>query len=426
MSLTFPGDLSLTGAEYLQSVVTFTKALELDLSGSSIVTMALSLTSVTTSLTTEQVTTLTTIMTQLTTLLKRFTLLTEEIGVAFEELTGAKATELQVSAGSASVTTNTEASNSFLLVLQSVTVNKKAMAEVRTVLTGLISSGSLEVSGTEKVTGAEYLLRMKKFLLVTERDFSATSITALSFSLTKVTVTLTFFQQTMLTFYIKTITYTITRMSLAISFYQGQFKVLTGTEATETQILTGDTSSTNNTFVTSTLVKLTGLKTNSKRTDRMRMLCGSIAEDAVAATSNGSIEITTMELFSLVMEFYTFIYTDFYYTENIGALVTKIQFAKLTTALTTQQVTEVQRIVVKLKVLTTNIDVTYQTFAIQYELVTGLAPSVNIVDEKPNPDTAKCLLLQELKALTLSSQVSWWFVIHRLSEIMFSDIFKDL
>merc|ERR1719275_575926 len=110
------------------------------------------------------------------------------------------------------------------------------------------------------------------------------------------------------------------------------------------------------------------------------MLCGDIAEDAMGATSTGTMEMTVEELNQLVMEFFELISQDFLSStsENSGSestyandLVIKIQSAKLTAALAETELTMVEFIVGRLVNLERELEGATHVFLFQYTLITG-------------------------------------------------------
>merc|ERR1712088_243778 len=104
------------------------------------------------------------------------------------------------------------------------------------------------------------------------------------------------------------------------------------------------------------------------------------AEDAMGATSTGTMEMTVEELNELVMEFFDLISQDFLSStsENSASeityandLVIKIQSAKLTAALADTELTMVEFIVGRLVNLEGELEGAILVFLFQYSLITG-------------------------------------------------------
>ena len=144
----------------------------------------------------------------------------------------------------------------------------------------------------------------------------------------------------------------------------------TGTSASQTQILNGDSSNTIESVSESNTVKLKTLTANKKRTYRMGMVCAAIAEDAITATVSGTVETTTMEMFTLVMRFFYIVSQDFFSTREMSILVGEIESSKLTVSLTKIQIRNVFN-VEKLQVLTKDIEPSINVISTHSLVVTG-------------------------------------------------------
>ena len=242
----------------------------------------------------------------------------------------------------------------------------------------LSSEGNLFAG--DQISGDEFLLRLSAFFLVFEEDITSTGITALLVTLTRVTVELDEEQKTELTYFQDKLEIVSQRVEIAVTFYQDQFETLGGMTATETQMKTGDPSASLSFMSASKIVKLETLTRNKYLVERVRMLCGDIAEDAMGATSTGTMEMTVEELNELVMEFFDLISQDFLSStsESSGSestyandLVIKIQSAKLTVALADTELTMVEFIVGRLVNLEGELEGAIHVFLFQYSLITG-------------------------------------------------------
>ena len=319
----------------------------------------------------------------------------------FKLVTGAEATSLQISAGFSTVSSTSEASSTFLLVLQSVTVNMKAMMGVLSALDTLVSDGAQTHDHGHHAKGSHFLSRLQEFFLVIEEDISSPAIAALSFGITQMQqLTFTEEEITELKSYQANTTMVIGRMELSLVFFKSQFKVLTGADASEKQILAGDASVSVAQVAKQSEFKLKVLTENSNIAIKNAMLCGAIARDAVQATSSGTVQMTAMELNTLVMKLFTFINEDFLFVTGISALMVQIESAKLTTALTEQEGEMVERIVLKLDHLVMDIDVSIQVINMQHFVLTGIPAFVAKTGEKKPID-----LLLKMKQHMVAYQV---------------------
>ena len=314
---------------------------------------------------------MTILQSRLTIITTRLTIMITSLQVEFKTLTGAEASAIQIAAGSSAVTDSAAASSTYLMVLQAITVNKKSVETVETVISGLASSGSLTVEGGEAISGAEFLIRMEIFLMILEMDIASTQITAMSFGLTQVSVTLSAAEKTAVIAFQKTITTVLIKITLSITFYKTSFFTLTKVEATDLQILTGSAKATVESVDKENKAKLATLLINQVAIDENRMLCGAIAEDAIAATASGTEEMTAMELNILVTKLFILISEDFLYKGETTILMKKITSAKITTALTEVEIVQVNQIVLRLELLVLDITITIKVINIQILVMTG-------------------------------------------------------
>ena len=316
----------------------------------------------------------------------------------FKLVTGAEATSLQISAGFSTVSSTSEASSTFLLVLQSVTVNMEAMMGVLSTLDTLVSDGAHTHTHAK---GSHFLTRLQHFFLVIEEDISSPAIAALSFGITQMQqLTFTEEEITELKSFQENTATVMVRMKLSLAFFTNQFKVLTGADPSEKQILAGDASASVANVAKQSEFNLKVLTENANIAAKNSMLCGAIARDAVQATSSGSVEMTAMELNTLVMKLFTLINKDFLFVTGISALMVQIESAKLTTALTEQEVEMVNRIVLKLDHLVMDIGVSIQVIHMQHFVLTGIPAFVAPTGEKKTID-----LLLQMREHTVAYQV---------------------
>merc|ERR1712181_83052 len=302
---------------------------------------------------------------------------TKNLKTDFESLTGEEATENQILSGSSeSETTTDDASKTYLMALQSLMVTRQTITEVENMLMILSSEGGL--SAGDLISGDEFLLRLSSFFSLFEEDITSTAITALLVTLTRVTVTLDKDQKTSLTYFQDQLEIVSQRVEIAISFYQDQFETLAGVAATEMQMKTGDPFASLSFMSASKIVKLETVTKNKYLVERVRMSCEAISEDAMEATSSGTTEMSLQELNELVMELFNLVSQDFLSSESSGGestfandLVIKIQSAKLTAALTENELTMVEFIVGRLVNLERELEGKVQVFLFQYQLITA-------------------------------------------------------
>ena len=249
----------------------------------------------------------------------------------------------------------------------------------------MILSSEGKLSAGNQISADEFLLRLSSFFSFFEEDITSTGITALLVTLTRVTVEMDEEKKTELTFFQDQLKIVSQRVEMAISFYQDQFEDLAGETATETQMKTGDPSASLFFMSSSKIVKLETLSKNKYLMKSVRMLCESIGEDAMEATSSGTMEMTVEELNELVMEFLELISQDFLSSESSGSestyandLVIKIQSAKLTAALAEAELTMVEFIVGRLVNLETELEGAIQVFFFQYTLITGNSLEIQV------------------------------------------------
>ena len=244
----------------------------------------------------------------------------------------------------------------------------------------MILSSEGNLSAGDQISGHEFLLRLSAFFLVFEEDITSTAITALLVTLTRVTVELDEEQKMELTYFQDQLEIVSQRVEVAVTFYQDQFETLAGVTATETQMKTGDPFASLSLMSASKIVKLETLTRNKYLVERVRMLCSDISEDALEATSTGTVEMAVEELNELVMEFFDLISQDFLSStsESSGSestfandLVIKIQSAKLTAALADTELTMVEFIVGRLVNLEGELEGAIHVFLFQYSLITG-------------------------------------------------------
>merc|ERR1712032_1051679 len=192
-------------------------------------------------------------------------------------------------------------------------------------------------------------------------------------------------QKTGLTYFQDQLGIVSQRVQMAISFYQEQFETLSGVAATETQMKTGDPFASLSFMSASKIVKLETLTKNKYLVERVRMSCEAISEDAMEATSSGTMEMSLEELNELVMEFFDLISQNFLSSESSGGestyaneIAIKIQSAKLTVALTENELTMVEFIVGRLVNLEGELEGTIHVFLFQYQLITGNSLEIQV------------------------------------------------
>ena len=251
----------------------------------------------------------------------------------------------------------------------------------------MILSSEGKLSAGDEISGDEFLQRLSAFFSVFEEDITSTAITTLLVTLTMVTVELDEDQKAGITFFQDQLEIVSQRVEVAVTFYQDQFETLAGVAATETQMKTGDPSASLSYMSASKIVKLETLTRNKYLVERVRMLCGDIAEDAMEATSSGTVEMTVEELSELVMEFFELISQDFLSSTSGSSgsestyandLVIKIQSAKLTVALADTESTMVEFIVGRLVNLEGELEGAIHVFLFQYQLITGNSLEIQV------------------------------------------------
>merc|ERR1712181_203271 len=334
---------------------------------------------------------------------------TKNLKTDFESLTGEEATENQILSGSSeSETTTDDASKTYLMALQSLMVTRQTITEVENMLMILSSEGGL--SAGDLISGDEFLLRLSSFFSLFEEDITSTAITALLVTLTRVTVTLDKDQKTSLTYFQGQLEIVSQRVEIAISFYQEQFETLSGVAATEIQTKTGDPFASLSFMSASKIVKLETLTKNKYLVERVRMSCEAISEDAMEATSSGTMEMSLEELNEFVMELFELISQDFLSSESSGGestfandLVIKIQSAKLTVALTENELTMVEFIVGRLVNLERELEGKVQVFLFQYQLITANTLEIQ-VNEVPCELPSMMMTKSSMMMTTKSSQ----------------------
>merc|ERR1711892_138807 len=370
------GTNELTGDAYETAVAAYLLLVEKNFLDEIILTQSYSLTSVKVTLTETQITKLKIVKTSLTWAVTKIKTMITVIQATFKEITGADATTIQISSGSSTVTEAKAASSTFMKALKSLTVNKGAIAKVETALTSA-AAGTLD-AGAE-VNGTIYMERLTEFFALLEEDYSSSAITAMSFDITNVKVTLTTEQITKVTTFQTTIKLIVIKMTIAIEFFQAQIKTLTGSEATETQILAGDASATVASIKEESIMQLKVMTINIASVEKVSILIQAIMEDAVTATASGTTEMTSSEFLKLLMMFFKAISGDFL-SEEVTALGTKISSAKLSSALTTIEMSSIEIIIVRMEVLIIDIQITIQVVQYQLIIMTGSAVEINLED----------------------------------------------
>ena len=370
------GSNELTGDAYETAISEFLMLVEGNLLDETILTKSYALTSIKVTLTETQITKLKIVQTSFTVVITKITTMITVIQATFKEITGTDATAIQISAGSSSVTEAKAASTTFMKALKSLTVNKGSIEKVETALTSA-AAGTLD-AGSE-VTSAVFLERLTAFFALLEEDYSSESITAMSFDIINVKVTLTTAEITQVTTLKSSISLILIKISVAITFFQSQVKALTGAEATETQILAGDASATVASVKEESVMQLKVMTINIDSVEKVSILIESIMKDAVTATASGTTEMTNKEFFKLLMMFFKAISGDFH-SEEVTALGAQLSSAKLSTALTTIEMTDIQLISTKLEVLIIDIQITIQVIQYQLIVMTGSAPMIDVKD----------------------------------------------
>ena len=188
------GGTATTGTEttsttFVTLVTTFVKLVTADLLDITIITQSTSITIAKVTLTTADITTITTQKTSLTALISQLSAMEELLQAAIKELVKTTANPIQIISGSKGG--NSEiAKMETLIELKLLTLTSKSVTSVTSHITKATSGTA--TTGTE-MTGAAYIILIKKFLSVTETNFISKKITsmALTLSFTKVTLTTT-------------------------------------------------------------------------------------------------------------------------------------------------------------------------------------------------------------------------------------------
>ena len=112
------------------------------------------------------------------------------------------------------------------------------------------------------MSGEEFLARLQLFFSVLETDITSAAVTALSFTLTQVTVVLTEEEKTLVTEKQEALSLVSSQISQAITFYSAQFEALTGEVVSKTQIVAGDPTKTIDTVAASNEMSLETMSEN--------------------------------------------------------------------------------------------------------------------------------------------------------------------
>ena len=216
------------------------------------------------------------------------------------------------------------------------------------------------------------------------------------------------------------------QISQAITFYSAQFEALTGEVVSKTQILAGDPTTAIDTVAVGKEMNLKTMSENAKRVEKTGMLCGAIAEDPIAATSSGSVDMEVMELFTLVEELESLLSEDFLYANRISILMMKIESGRLTRELTKEETTMATNSVARLDALSFNIRTSMKVVNTQYLTMTGIEYVIETeaVAVKESAEDIAANLLVDMKAIQMSSKVpkpmKLW------SQVLFLGRHKDL
>lgn len=394
------GSNELTGEAYEAAVSSFLMMVEMNLLDETILTQSYSLTSVKVTLTETQITKLKVIKTSFTAVVTKITTMISVIQASFKEITGADATSIQISAGSSEVTDAKAASSTFMEALKALTVNKGSIEKVETALASAIA-GSLDAG--KEVDGTKYMEMLTAFFLLLEEDYSSAAITAMSFDITNVKVTLTETQITEVKEFQTTIKLVIVKIQVAISFFQSQVKALTGAEATETQILAGDASATVASIKEENIMQLETMSINKKSVETVKSLVDSIMKDAVTATASGTTEMSGKEFLKLLKMFFKAIKGDFL-SEKVTKLSSQISSAKLSSSLTEIEKTDIEFISMELEILIVDIEVTIQVIQYQLVIMTGSAPMIDVDAAIDNAVEDAILMLKIISKNTKACQ----------------------
>ena len=257
------------------------------------------------------------------------------------------------------------------------------------------------------LTGKEFLARLQLFFSVLESDITSSAVTALSFTLTQVSVTLTEEEKTLVVEKQEDLSLVSSQISQAIVFYSAQFEALTGEAVSKTQILAGDPSTAIDTVAAGNEMNLETMSENAKNVEKTGMLCGAIAEDPIAATSSGTVDMEVMELFKLVEELETLLSEDFLYVGRIAILMMKIESGRLTRVLTEEETTMATNSVARLDALSFNIRTSMKVVNTQYLTMTGIEYVIETetVSVKESAEEIAANLLVDMKAIQMSSKV---------------------
>ena len=356
-------------------------------------------------------TTLTEYATTLTTVVSRLTIIQADLQLEFSELMGVEATTVQIMSGSSATTEVTVASTSYLVALKAITVTQMAVTQVETMLTTLATSSSStsssSMSGGLVLTGEEFLARLQLFFSVLESDITSAAVTAISFTLTQVIVILTEEEKTLVVEKQEALSLVSSQISQAIVFYSTQFESLTGEVVSKTQILAGDPTTAIDTVAAGNEMNLETMSENAKSVEKTGMLCGAIAEDPIAATSSGTVDMEVMDLFKLIMDLEAFLSEDFLYAGKIAILMMKIESGRLSRVLTEEETTMAMNSVARLDALSFNIRTSMKVLNTQYLTMTGIEYVIETgtVSVKESAEDIAANLLVEMKAIQMSSKV---------------------
>ena len=257
------------------------------------------------------------------------------------------------------------------------------------------------------LTGEEFLARLELFFAVLESDITSTAVTTLSFTLTQVSVALTEEEKTMVAEKQETLSLVSSQISQAIVFYSTQFETLTGEAVSKTQILAGDPTTTVDTVAAGNEMNLETMSENAESVEKTAMLCGAIAEDPIAATSSGTVDMEVTELCGLVQELYTLLSEDFLYAGRVAILMMKIESGRLSRELTKEEKTMVINQVARLDALSFNIRTSMKVVNTQYLTMTGIEYVIETetVAMKESAEDIAANLLVDMKAVQMSSKV---------------------
>ena len=263
------------------------------------------------------------------------------------------------------------------------------------------------MAGELVLTGEEFLARLELFFAVLESDITSTAVTTLSFTLTQVSVTLTEEEKTMVVEKQEVLSLVSSQISQAIVFYSTQFETLTGEAVSKTQILAGDPTTTVDTVAVGNEMNLETMSENAESVEKTAMLCGAIAEDPIAATSSGTVDMEVTELCGLVEELYTLLSEDFLYAGRVAILMMKIESGRLSRELTKEEKTMVINQVARLDALSFNIRTSMKVVNTQYLTMTGIEYVIETetVAVKESAEDIAANLLVDMKAVQMSSKV---------------------